>query len=107
MPPSKTKKLPPPNKPSPNTKASRMSPGLIVVIAVAAVALITLIVVVVTQASGGSDTPGLSQTQPVVVDGTPLVPLPDSGADPALGQTPPTLEGKSFDGSNIPINPGD
>src|SRR6476659_378906 len=105
MPPAKTNKKPPPKKPS--AKVSRLSPGLIVVIAVAAVALVALIVVVVTQATGGSDTAGLSQTQPVVVDGTPLVQLPDSGADPGIGQTPPTLEGKSFDGSNIVINPGD
>jgi len=107
--PPKTKKppskQPPPKKPT--AKVSSVSPGLIVVIAVAAVALIALVVVVITQATGGSDTAGLSQTQPVVVDGTPLPRLEDPASDPAKGQPAPTLEGKSFDGSNIIINAGD
>ena len=80
------------------------------VIAVAAVAVVALIVVVVTQLSGGSgsDTSGLKQTQPVAVEGASLPPFQgDPSADTAVGLAPPTLEGKSFDGTPVSIIPND
>ncbi len=101
--PPKTRKKPigPPPKKSSNT-------ALIVVIALAVVAVIGLVVAVVSQVGkGGSSPAGLNQTQPVQVKGAALAPLPDSGADPARGQTPPTLVGKSFDGTPITIEPDD
>ena len=47
-----------------------------------------------------------AETQPVTVTGTPLSVPPDSGADPAVGMTAPTLHGFHFDGSPIDITPG-
>lgn len=47
-----------------------------------------------------------AETQPVTVDGAALPTPPDSGVDPAIGLTPPTLQGFTFDGSPIDITPG-
>ena len=47
-----------------------------------------------------------AETQPVTVDGAALPAPPDAGADPAIGLTPPTLQGFTFDGSPIDITPG-
>jgi thiol-disulfide isomerase/thioredoxin len=46
-----------------------------------------------------------AEFQPVTVEGTALPQLADGGTDPALGATPPTLSGYSFDGSPITIDP--
>lgn len=106
MPPASSGKNP--GKKPPPKQGRQYSPGMIVVVTVAVVAVVALIVVVVTQLSGGGkETEGLSQTQPVAVEGTPLVQFPQSGADPAVGQAAPALEGKSFDGSSVFINPAD
>jgi thiol-disulfide isomerase/thioredoxin len=50
--------------------------------------------------------PNAQPTRPVTVTGTPLVPLPDKGADPAVGVTPPTLAGAAFAGAPVTIAPG-
>jgi cytochrome c biogenesis protein CcmG, thiol:disulfide interchange protein DsbE len=42
---------------------------------------------------------------PVTVTGTPLDPLPQHGADPAVGQMAPQLSGFTFDGSTVAIDP--
>lgn len=47
-----------------------------------------------------------SETQPVEVVGSALVPLEDETADPAVGQPAPTLRGATFDGSPVEITPG-
>lgn len=51
---------------------------------------------------------------PITVTGTPLPEYPQvqsvlvpPGQDPAVGQTPPKLEGVSFDGSKVTIDPAD
>lgn len=51
---------------------------------------------------------------PVEITGKPLSEYPDvppglipEGKDPAVGETPPKLEGLTFDGSPVVINPGD
>lgn len=84
------------------------STGVIVVIVVAVVAVAAIVVGVATQLGKKSSTSGLSQTQPVTVTGTSLPQLPDPGTtDSAIGTTPPTLTGKSFDGTPIVIDPAD
>lgn len=61
-------------------------------------------------ATGGTDrtaAPGESQGEvwPVTVTGTPLEAFPRDGADPAIGQTAPTLSGYTFDGSPVTVDP--
>ncbi|MEA3185594.1 MAG: hypothetical protein QOJ74_2071 [Ilumatobacteraceae bacterium] len=60
---------------------------------------------VATDASGVASS-SAAETQPVTVVGTPLPTPPDSGVDPAVGLTPPTLQGFTFDGTPIDITPG-
>jgi thiol-disulfide isomerase/thioredoxin len=48
------------------------------------------------------------QTAPVEVSGaTALPPLPEGGADPAVGQTIPSVTGSNFDGEPVAIGPDD
>lgn len=51
--------------------------------------------------------PGTAQAEvwPVTITGTPLGAFPGEGADPAIGQTAPTLSGYAFDGSPVAIDP--
>ena len=78
-------------------------------IGVAAVVLVLLVAAIVS--SGSSDknknksttAAGVEQTRPVTVTGTPLVKLPSSGDDPAVGKAIPELKGQSFDGSPVDI----
>jgi thiol-disulfide isomerase/thioredoxin len=73
----------------------------------AAIVLVAAVVAFMGTRGGSKASPaGTSQTQPVTVIGTPLPALPDSGSDPAVGLTGPTLEGKSFDGTAVTIKPG-
>jgi hypothetical protein len=44
-----------------------------------------------------------SETRPVTISGDLLPPLPESGADFALGLTMPELSGQSFDGTPVEI----
>jgi cytochrome c biogenesis protein CcmG, thiol:disulfide interchange protein DsbE len=44
--------------------------------------------------------------QPVTINGTALVEMPDGGVDAAVGKAAPALSGYSFDGSPISITPG-
>lgn len=41
---------------------------------------------------------------PVTITGTPLVPLPDGGPDPAVGAAAPQLRGYTFDGSAVAVD---
>lgn len=50
--------------------------------------------------------PAAQQTRSVTATGPALVPLPDKGDDPAVGVTPPSLQGASFTGTSISITPG-
>lgn len=56
--------------------------------------------------SGADTKTSVGETRPVTVVGTPLPALPQSGADTAIGLTPPTLNGSTFDGSPVDIVPG-
>jgi cytochrome c biogenesis protein CcmG/thiol:disulfide interchange protein DsbE len=101
MAPSKTTR---PRPPAPKPKPERNT-GMIVVIAVAAVAILAIGVAVISQLGKGGSSG--QQTQPVVVEGTALPAyVLGSETDAAVGQVPPMLEGKSFDGTPITIDPG-
>ncbi len=75
--------------------------GGIVVLVLAVVAALVL-----TGGSGGGSA-GEPARNPVKVSGQPLPALPTSGADPAVGQTIPTITGVTFDGSPMTIGPSD
>ena len=56
--------------------------------------------------SGGDETTGdVLQSRPVTLSGAPLAPLPDSGADPAIGTAAPTLSGSDFSGTTVRVEP--
>ncbi len=56
--------------------------------------------------SGGTVVPnGNLDFGQVAVSGTALTPKPDSGTDPAIGQTIPTVTGQQFDGKQLSIAP--
>jgi len=56
--------------------------------------------------SGGTVVPnGNLDFGQVAVSGTALTPKPDSGTDPAIGQTIPTVTGQQFDGKQLTIAP--
>ena len=80
-------------------------------IALGAVVVIAGIAAVVASASG-NDTKGGSngaatshEFGTVTVTGTPLPRLGDSGSDPAIGETIPTVKGESFAGTPVTIAP--
>jgi thiol-disulfide isomerase/thioredoxin len=58
-----------------------------------------------TTGAGGSSS-SAAETQPVTIVGEALPPPAESGTDPAIGMTPPTLRGFHFDGSPMDITPG-
>ncbi len=88
----------------------RVPPVLLIVAGV--VALIALVTVVASLASSGDsgDTASATETAPVDVSGDALTALPSDlepldPDDPAIGDTPPTISGSTFDGSPISIDP--
>jgi len=106
-----------------STKSSQGSQGPVnrrttwVVIGVVALILVALLVALFTGSSSsdengtnGGDTTAVDvvdQNQPVAVTGDVLPALEDPSADTAVGMMAPRLEGRSFDGSPIVIEPGD
>jgi thiol-disulfide isomerase/thioredoxin len=50
--------------------------------------------------------PNAQPTRPVTVTGPPLPTYTGKGTDPAIGMTPPTLDGENFVGSPVVIAPG-
>jgi len=94
-----------------------LSTGAVVGVVVGAVLLLFGVVAVVSNLgddrSNGDDssatveTTELRETAPVTVTGAALPELPDSGRDAAVGQTPPTLTGVSFDGTPVEVDPTD
>jgi cytochrome c biogenesis protein CcmG/thiol:disulfide interchange protein DsbE len=89
--------------PSPRTRKFPVFPAV-----TALVVVLGVIAVVASRGSGSKDSgkvPGVEETRPVVVRGTALVDY-DSGQsnDPALGATPPVLEGAAFDGTPVHIS---
>jgi thiol-disulfide isomerase/thioredoxin len=101
----------PPKKAPAHVVPERKNTGMIVVIAVAAVAVLALIAAVVISQVGGDDEAavpeGVEQTQPVVVEVQALPQHTGGANDPAVGMVPPMLEGRSFDGSSVVIDPSD
>lgn len=92
----------------------------------AVVVVVVLVVLAIVLTSGGGDSGAGEGTgahaaanaereqAPITVTGDPLAAYPDSdtvlanpATDPAVGQTPPKLEGVSFDGSGITVDPAD
>ena len=55
--------------------------------------------------SGGPARPGVSETRPVEVAGTPL-PVHTADPDAAIGMSAPSLVGRSFDGTEVRIGSG-
>jgi peroxiredoxin len=78
-------------------------------IGVGAVVVVALVIAVVASTGGSDEGTDLPQTQAVTVTGNPLATFPDdpSAGDPAVGQTAPTLAGRSFDGTTVDVKPGD
>jgi cytochrome c biogenesis protein CcmG/thiol:disulfide interchange protein DsbE len=77
------------------------------VVGAVVVAVLAVIAVVVAGGDGDGDAPAGKVSQPVTVTGAALPPLPDGGADPAVGSMAPILRGSSFDGTEVRIEPGD
>lgn len=94
-------------RPAPPAKRSGSGRGALIALAIAAVVVIAAVIAVIaTRSDNASAGP---QTYPVTVSGPPLATYPEQpgGTDPAIGQTPPTLTGRSlFDGSPLSITPG-
>jgi thiol-disulfide isomerase/thioredoxin len=59
-----------------------------------------------TTSAPATDAVGPAEQQPVTVQGTDLVPLEDEDDDAAVGATPPTVDGFTFDGTPMRIAPG-
>jgi cytochrome c biogenesis protein CcmG/thiol:disulfide interchange protein DsbE len=91
--------------PSPEQRRS-ISGWLIAGIAAAVVALAAVVAIVSTSDKPAASVPGLSQTAPVSVTGTPLPEFVSGASDPAIGTVAPTLVGSAFDGSPITVKPG-
>ncbi|MEZ5311899.1 MAG: TlpA disulfide reductase family protein [Microthrixaceae bacterium] len=99
----------------------------VIIGAVVAVVILAVVAVLLTSSGGGSKSNASKkgtgafaaanaerEQAPIKVTGTPLASYPESqtvlvppAQDPAVGQTPPKLEGVSFDGSNVTIDPAD
>lgn len=79
--------------------------GVKIAIGAAVLAVVIAIVVFAVQDSGGDATPQIA-FQSAEIEGEAL-PRMTEGADPAVGMTIPTVNGKSFDGSPITIEPGE
>jgi thiol-disulfide isomerase/thioredoxin len=71
---------------------------------IAGVVVVGAIVVAISAMGGDDDDGGVDQTRPVTVEGEALAPFDgNSAADPALGQTAPTLAGEDFSGNSVTI----
>src|SRR5438309_3405847 len=96
---------PPPGRGSGPGRPPRRLPVLLIVLGFAVAALIVAIVVSRSDNKNKTaNTPpgGLHQTQPMSVEGAPLLKFPGSArTDPAVGKPMPTLKGKSFDGRPV------
>ena len=104
-------------RPGPTRAPSGGQRSRLVVASVVAVVLLALLVAVVAGSGGGGDdrtstgdaasstaepgSSGRADDGAVTVSGDALVPLPDAGADPAIGQPMPTLSGTGLDGTSV------
>lgn len=95
-----------PARRGPNWKKESDQKSLPVVPIVIGVVVVLAIIAIFAAAMADdskTSTEGLQQVGPVAVDGDPLPPMPDGGADPAVGVVAPEVEGQSFDGSSVEI----
>lgn len=84
-----------------------------IVVVVVAVGIVAIVAGRGTSAKGGSASPSGGTVVPngkldygqVAVNGTALTPKPDTGVDPAVGQSYPTITGQQFDGKQLTIAP--
>jgi thiol-disulfide isomerase/thioredoxin len=82
---------------------------VLVIVGVIVVAVVAAIAVALSSGSGDQarTEPGVEQTQSVTTEGDALAPFdPSVTPDPAVGAQGPTLEGSTFSGGPITINPG-
>ena len=89
---------------------SRRFPLIPVAIAAVVVLVLAVALAVALAGSGGRATSGEPAREPVKVSGQALAAYPASGsggADPAVGQTIPTISGVTFDNSPMSIGPDD
>lgn len=98
---------------SKRTGGSGPSPTLIVGGVVAAVVVLVGILAVVLT-GGEADTDAVQEVAPVQATGEFLATYPESASlaadpasDPAVGSTPPVLEGQTFDGTDVTVDPAD
>lgn len=89
---------------SPNLKPTVN--GWVIAGVVGVVVAIAAIVAVVATSDDQETGAGLEQTRPVTITGTPLPAPTDTGADPAVGATAPTVTGATFDGTPVTIDAG-
>ena len=92
-----------------NTRANKRKLPVLPLV-VAAIVVLGVAAAIIGAVSGGDDSSevasGVEQIRPVAVEGSALPPLGE-GDDPAVGQRAPLLEGLSFDGSPVAIDPTD
>jgi thiol-disulfide isomerase/thioredoxin len=81
----------------------RRGPTLVVVGGIATVVIVATVVALLASAAPS----GLSEPAPrdLVVSGTPLPPMPQTGLDPAVGQPVPSISGTGLEGESIQIGP--
>jgi cytochrome c biogenesis protein CcmG, thiol:disulfide interchange protein DsbE len=75
-------------------------------IAALVVALAAVIAIATSSGDEPSSDPGISETRPVEVSGTPLAAYVADTSDPTVGVVAPTLAGQEFDGTPIAVQPG-
>ncbi len=81
----------------------RPSLALWVLVGILGLAIVAVVVAALSQSD-----PVEGQTAAVTIDGAPLPQYPESGEDPAVGETAPTLRGSTFTGEPVTIGgPGD
>ena len=91
---------------APSPEPRRSISGWVIGGAAAAIVALAAIVATVSTADDPPSVPGLSQTQPVVVTGSPLPSFEKDAPDTAVGTVAPTLVGASFDGTPVVVKPG-
>lgn len=91
---------------APSPEPRRSISGWVIGGAAAAIVALAAIVATVSTADDPPSVPGLSQTQPVAVTGSPLPSFEKDAPDTAVGTVAPTLVGASFDGTPVVVKPG-